>query len=252
MFKQILTGLVCFVFGFASLVNAENITFESNSKTVDGKPLMLAGVLKKPGGDGPFPAVVLLHGCAGWRGRNIEWFSKLVNWGYVALQVDSFGPRNESNICYSSNEEWVIWRMKGAQDAHDAKNYLAQLSFIDKNRIAVIGWSYGGMAAIQTIDKSTEIKNRGNPFKAAIAFYPYCYTKLENFESPLLILIGELDKVVPAALCQKQMVSETSIPEVVLKIYPGAKHQFESSLKYSELAADALEQVKSFLTKHMQ
>ena len=88
MFKQILTGFVCFIFGFASLVNAESITFESNSKTENGKPLMLSGYLMKPDGDGSYPAVVLLHGCGGSRGgqgKNYTWARKLVNWGYVVL-----------------------------------------------------------------------------------------------------------------------------------------------------------------------
>jgi dienelactone hydrolase len=141
--------------------------------------------------------------------------------------------------------------MRGAQDAHDAKNYLAQLSFIDKNKIAVLGWSYGAGVAIKSIYKSTEIKNRDNPFKAAIAFYPYCYAKLEGFESPLLILIGELDKMTPAALC-KQMVSKTSMPEVVLKTYPGAQHSFDRFKLARDAVADSVVQVKSFLTKHMQ
>ena len=252
MFKQMLTMFMCLIFGVATLVNAENITFESNSKSEDGKPLILTGELLKPEGNGPFSVVVLLSGCAGKRTNNTEWAKKLVNWGYVTFLVDSLGPRNVSSICYSSDEEWLLWYMRGAQDVHDAKNYLTQLSFIDKNRIAVIGWSYGGGVVIESISKSSDVKNRGNPFKAAIAFYPYCYAKLEGFESPLLILIGELDKMTPAALCKKQMVSKTSIPEVVLKTYPDAQHSFDRFKLARDTVADSVVQVKSFLTKHMQ
>ena len=252
MFKQIITYFACLIFGFASMVNAESITFESNSKSEDGKPLILNGELLKPVGNGPFSAVVLLPGCASTQTNNTEWAKKLVNWGYVTFLIDSLGARNTSYICDSSDEEWMLWYMRGAQDVHDAKNYLTQLSFIDKNRIAVIGWSYGGGVVIESISKSRDIKNRGNPFKAAIAFYPYCYAKWEGFESPLLILIGELDKMTPAALCKNQMVSKTSISEVVLKTYPGAQHSFDRYKLARDAVADSVVQVKNFLTKHVQ
>ncbi len=62
---KILKGCMCIIFGFVALAGAESITFESNSISEDGKPLILAGELLKPDGDGPFPAVVCLNGCAG-------------------------------------------------------------------------------------------------------------------------------------------------------------------------------------------
>jgi hypothetical protein len=65
--------------------------------------LMLKGTLMKPKGDGPFPAVVLLHGCEGMGGAGSDaynrWASRLKSWGYLTLQVDSFGPRGDSFIC---------------------------------------------------------------------------------------------------------------------------------------------------------
>jgi dienelactone hydrolase len=42
-------------------------------------------------GPGPFPAVVLLHGCGGYHSSMMSWTDRLAAWGYVALSVDSFG-----------------------------------------------------------------------------------------------------------------------------------------------------------------
>ena len=43
---------------------------------------------------GPSPAVVLLHSCNGdWRRLDERWGKRIASWGYVALTVDSFGPR---------------------------------------------------------------------------------------------------------------------------------------------------------------
>jgi dienelactone hydrolase len=241
---------------------AESVKFESKSKSEDGNPLMLTGILTKPDGDGPFPAVVFLHGCAGLEVTNTRdraWANQFVKWGYVTLQVASLGPRGISNICNDWN---LIVRMIGerAQDAYDAKSYLAKLSFVDRNRIAVLGWSHGATTILDTITRSL---GGTSSFKAAIAFYPYCYKSLYHLNSPILILIGEKDDWCPADFCSKNMPSEKTEHGATLKIYPGAYHDFDfegvdevyegHKLRYDQEAAeDAIKQVQSFLTKHLK
>jgi dienelactone hydrolase len=62
----------------------------------------IAGELYQPLGDGPFPAIVALHGCEGWlhsseaRLRQAE---RYVEQGYAFLLVDSFGPRGIRQAC---------------------------------------------------------------------------------------------------------------------------------------------------------
>jgi hypothetical protein len=51
----------------------------------------LTGILSLPDGKGPFPAIVILHGCDGIRARETGWASRLNHWGYAALIVDSAG-----------------------------------------------------------------------------------------------------------------------------------------------------------------
>ena len=61
--------------------------------------IRLTGYLAKPVGDGPFPAVVFMHGCAGIGDGTVVWSDRLVAWGYVVLSVDSYTPRGEKYIC---------------------------------------------------------------------------------------------------------------------------------------------------------
>ncbi|MGV7224784.1 MAG: dienelactone hydrolase family protein [Nitrospinales bacterium] len=255
--------LILLILGFTFQISfAENIKFKSTRKGTDGKLIVLTGILTKPDGDGPFPAVVFLHGCAGLEvnnNRDIAWVNQFVKWGYVTLQVDSLKPRGLSNICTDRD---LIVRMLGerAQDANDAKSYLAKLSFVDRNRIAVLGWSHGGTTILDVV---ASIKRDISSFKAAIAFYPYCYKTLYNLNSPILILIGEKDDWCPADLCSKNMPPSETEHEAILKIYPGAYHDFDSEgvdevyeghmLRYDQEAAeDAINQVKSFLAKHLK
>jgi dienelactone hydrolase len=82
---------LAFLAGFAA-VHAESVDFTITPE--NGKPIVLPGELEKPVGEGPFPAIVMLHGCAGpWPLRDEMWSRRMVDWGYVVLRVDSFGPR---------------------------------------------------------------------------------------------------------------------------------------------------------------
>ena len=241
----------------------EWVTFKGTSKT--GEAFTLKGILNKPQGHGPFPAVVILHGCSGIEGMKEPldiWTQRLASWGYVSLLVDSFGPRGESDIC-GGDRVFLIPPNVRAQDAYDAKSYLAEIPFVNKNQIALMGWSHGGWTTLFAIDETTSIQNRGDPFRCVIAFYPYCSTYLRNLNSPLSILIGELDSWCPAQMCFLRMPSGKTTHEVTLKIYPQAYHCFDSEgidtskeghrLLYNPAAAnDALEQVKNFLAKYVK
>jgi hypothetical protein len=68
-------------------------------KQEPGTPLR--GLLVRPEGAGPFPAVVLLHGCDGIQPFQEQWAADLADWGYVALLTDSHGPRGIGDDCAS-------------------------------------------------------------------------------------------------------------------------------------------------------
>lgn len=201
------------------------VSFQSSAAIAPfgGGTLSLAGRLKKPDGVGPFPAVVLLHGCGGISPkRDRRWAERLAGWGYVALQVDSFRPRGLSSVCtYSGHDATDILRQR-VTDAYDAKRYLAGLSFVDRSRIAVMGWSHGGTTTLEMLFRETD-----DPFRAAVAFYPRCARMLARLNAPLLILIGEADDWTPAGRCVEKMPKEQAVSEVTLKLYPGAFHGFD-------------------------
>ncbi|MFQ5852605.1 MAG: dienelactone hydrolase family protein, partial [Candidatus Binatia bacterium] len=154
-------------------------------------------MLTKPVGEGPFPAVVLLHGCSGIVPHYGVWADRLAGWGYVALQVDSLKPRGETYIC---DKVFAISPFTRAKDAHAAKAYLAGLRFVRGEQIAVLGWSHGGWATLLTLNNSPNVERWSDPFQAAVAFYPWCRGAIYHLDAPLLILIGERDDWTPAGL----------------------------------------------------
>ena len=73
----------CAARGGTSTVRFTNLT--------PGAPISIDATLVRPAGDGPFPAVVQLHGCAGLEPQSYRWARWLAERGYVSLVVDSFG-----------------------------------------------------------------------------------------------------------------------------------------------------------------
>lgn len=220
--------------------------------------LPLNGRLSKPDGEGPFPAVVLMHGCGGiWRWNDV-WTDRLAGWGYVVLDVDSFGPRGKSSICESGAS--ITGEMR-ALDAYGAKTFLSSLPLVDPARIAVLGMSHGGWAVLNVASRRTSSDLELKPFQAAIALYPWCDDPTE-VGMPLLILTGELDDWSPVERCRAFAAGAGSSSEVVLKVYPGAHHLFDLKgiderqdghvLRYDPQAAeDAIERIKAFLAEHL-
>jgi dienelactone hydrolase len=78
-----------------------------NIAVEDPKAKSIPAALFQPAGTGPFPAVVILSGCAGVNadvsivGRaNRDYMSK----GIVTLVVDSFTPRGLAEVCMAGSE----------------------------------------------------------------------------------------------------------------------------------------------------
>jgi len=263
--KIVLSVLLAFAMATSAMA-AETVTFKGTATTKGGKSLMLTGKLTKPQGDGPFAALVLLHACDGMNPHLDAWAKKLESWGYVALQLDSFGPRSVSDIC-DDHLGWTLTRYPSAterlQDADDAKSYLAALPFVDRSRIAVMGWGHGSCVILRAVQKTAFKQILGEPFRVAVTFYPRCDQPMHSLNTPLLILIGELSTWCRATECQKKIPSGKTTPEVKLKIYPGAYHGFDREgldetfrghrfLYNREAAVDAVIQVKNFLAKHLK
>jgi poly(3-hydroxybutyrate) depolymerase len=106
----------------------------------------LNAVLVTPDGPGPFPVVILLHGCSGVRPIQRFWADRLRSWGYAALILDSFSARGGVNVCSDANQPLVTPRDRAA-DVLSAALYLRTLPKIDGTRIAVLGDSHGGSTA---------------------------------------------------------------------------------------------------------
>ena len=186
--------------------------------------------VSKPDGDGPFPAIVLLHDCSGLGPRSSgapgRWAATLVERGYVVVMPDSFSTRGvPDGVCTGGSRRANVGPDRRAQDAFDALGYAQRLPYVDAKRIGVMGGSHGGTTTLLAL--------RQPGFAAGVALYPRCSSAPDGYQpaAPLLILIGELDDWTPAADCQRLASA------AALKVYPGAHHAFDSDRPVRFIAA---------------
>ncbi|MBL0142172.1 MAG: dienelactone hydrolase family protein [Betaproteobacteria bacterium] len=201
-----------------------------------GPGLELAGRLYRPAGEGPFPAIVMLHGCTGLWAKSGEPTASFVFWaehfrsrGYVTLLLDSFGPRGEREICTQIHRKVSETRDR-PKDAYAALGWLASRKDVDPGHIHVMGWSNGAMAVLHVLRPDAPGREAGGPrFRSAVAFYPGC-AALARTEfrptAPLLIQSGGADDWTPAHHCEA-LAGKAPQGLVEIDVYPGAFHSFD-------------------------
>lgn len=112
------------------------------------------------------PAVVLPHGGPSARDEwGFDWLAQyLANQGYAVLQPNYRGSAGYGDAWLQSNG-FQGWRTS-IGDVTAGARWLASQGIADVNRLAIVGWSYGGYAALQAGVVDPDL------FKAIVAIAP--------------------------------------------------------------------------------
>lgn len=217
----------------------------------------LIGYVFRPVGRGPFPAVVMLHGRAGAYSsladgrytaetlskRHKFWGEFWASRGYVALMVDSFGPRGYwkgfGKHSYEDRPSEVSEQTVRPLDAYGALAFLRKRRDIVPDRIGLQGWSNGGMTALVTMSSRAPGIASPTPesgFRAALAFYPGCgmeaIQKSYRNYAPIQMFIAGADEEVSPERCVKweKKVKEAG-GDIHLTEFADAVHNFDDPSK---------------------
>ena len=233
----------------------------------DGQKLV--GYLFRPvHQQGPRPAIVMLHGRAGpystraegvydastLSKRHVFWGERWAAEGYVALLVDSFGPRGYPSgfpaHSYDERPAAVSEVDVRPRDAYAGLAYLRTLPEVDGHRIALQGWSNGGSTALVTMADATLARQHltaDQGFRGAIAFYPACglHGAFDAGYRPyaaVRVLSGDADEEVSASRCEALVARSRAAGSLIdMVIYPGATHDFDDpGRKRQSVEANAL------------
>ncbi len=204
-----------------------------------GKPVRIDRFL--PVSDKQFPAVIALHGSNGMT----ESFSDsparmLAGSGYAVFLLHYF-ERTATTI--PSKQEMHDLFPDWMAVIADSIAYINQLSGVQKDRVALIGFSLGGFLALSVGATDPRVK----------AVVEFCGGLPEELAAqcaqmpPTLILHGEVDDRVPVAEAHKvEGLMKRTNSAYETKIYPGVGHFFSGLTML-----DAAQRTLGFLKKHL-
>jgi len=187
-----------------------------------------------PDAAGPVPAVVLLHGAGGvsWD-RERRYARQFAARGWAALVVDVFGARVAPGTGFTERLLNVTEAMFLA-DAYAGLRFLTEHPRVDGERVALVGFSYGGMASIYALHAQVAARYaaNGERFAAHAAYYAPCIARFERVATtgaPLLMQYGTADAIVDPARCEAVVDDlRRGGSRVALEVYDGAAHRWDA------------------------
>ncbi|NNC48079.1 MAG: prolyl oligopeptidase family serine peptidase [Sphingomonas sp.] len=182
----------------------------------------------------------------GWTGALRQW---IVDQGYIFFQLDNRGSANRG-VAF----EQPLWRAMGGIEVRDQKlgaDWLKTLDYVDANRIATYGWSYGGYMSLKMLaadpgtyaaaiagapvskwelyDTHYTERYMGDPREVQDAYdAASTFDGFEKIEDPLLLIHGMSDDnvVLDNSTAMAAALQKEAIPFEMM-LYPGQTHRVE-------------------------
>ncbi|MDH4871447.1 dienelactone hydrolase family protein [Pseudomonas sp. BN515] len=220
-----------------------------------------------PEGTGPFPTVLVFHGCSGQSAlfmRNVK--SWLLPAGYAVMFVDSHAARGIEDwrpVCDGKR----LWGNERAIDVYAALALARRNPAIDSDRLALLGYSHGGWTILDALSYDG---SAGHGFPATgkgalagvrgvITYYPYCGFPAHlrdglGHNAPVLMFLGSKDHVTDHQQCLSAL-DQLAGDRLQLVQYGNADHVFDQRSDLNTYqpgpAQDAQQRALAFLRENL-
>lgn len=208
---------------------------QSRSDIVRKRPALhqpIFGYFFKAEGTDRAPTVVYAHSSNGLYRRLLsQWIVPLTNSGYNVFVVDSFTSRG---IGTTTADQTQLFDYTMVVDALRGLHAIASRPDVDKDRVAILGGSKGGIVAYETLyQEYRDAAQIGQiAFKIHIPLYPTCNWNdwSSNYtEGSIVAFLGGADDFTPASLCVEHFKKMIMVgARVSWKMYDGFHHGFDN------------------------
>lgn len=222
-----------------------NVTY-SNS---DGTEVQ--GYLAVPDGDGPFPAVLMIHE---WWGLNEDvtiMADALSEEGYVVLAPDALRGELATSVPAAIALNAGTPDEQIHADLDGALAFLMDHESVDPRRIATMGFCFGGRHSMRLGIRSTGLAAVITLYGSDLVTEP---SELGNMaeNGPVLGIFGEDDGSIPLSEVEAfgEALQQSGV-EHTITVYPEVGHAFVKSSTYQNdgAAGEAWDQVVAFLAR---
>lgn len=206
--------------------------------------------------NGTLPAVVMIHENKGLNDHIKNMANLLARNGYVVLAVDLFKGEVTTDRNRSSELTQYIRDNPDIATANlqSAVKYLASLPNVNAEKIASLGWCFGGAQSLQLA-----LNSQDHPLSATIIYYGRLITDnatLAKIKWPVLGIFGDQDSSIPVDTVKEfeSALNSNNIPNEIY-IFKGVGHAFAnpSGDNYApKETKDAWDKTLSFLDKHLR
>lgn len=200
----------------------------------------------KPQGSGPFPTILMFHGCGGNQDQQVYWAKNFQEWGFAAVIVNSFvgrGIDSERALSHVCQGRQLIGGER-AGDVFTAIAWVKQQLWVDTNALTLAGWSHGAWSIMDAfaLEKMNSLPHNLNAAPNAdlkeianlVLFYPYCgiadqgSEKGWNHHPATLALTAEHDSIVGDHVCDRSFAAiKQSALHFQHKAFSGVDHGFD-------------------------
>ncbi|MGH9615433.1 MAG: dienelactone hydrolase family protein [Acidobacteriaceae bacterium] len=201
-----------------NVIGPQNVSFHSGSETVHG-------VLYRPQGAGPFPAIVVIHE---WWGLN-DWVKQqakmFAGHGYVTLAVDLYRGQVATDPETAHELMRALPQDRGVRYLRSGVAYLKTLKYIQADRIGAVGWCMGGSFAMQLAIAEPSLRAVAINY-GALETEP---AQLKKIHAAILGNFGALDRgITPQDVRDFAAAMKAIGHPVNVKEYPDAGHAFQN------------------------
>ncbi|MDD4319614.1 MAG: dienelactone hydrolase family protein [Candidatus Peribacteraceae bacterium] len=206
------------------------------------------GYLALPAGDGPFPAVVLIHEWWGLNDNMRDYAEQFARQGYVALAADLYGGESTEDPARAQElAAGVAGNPTAAlQNLQSAVAYVRGLPDVDGERLASVGWCFGGGWSYQMARNDLGVQ-------ATVMYYGRFMPDddLSQMKADIIGHFGEDDESIPVddvRAFQARLQTQGGTHEIY--IYPNRGHGFARELDNPD-AVQAWDRTLAFLREHL-
>lgn len=249
-------GLVLFLAGSVvvdMLVDGGRLEAVTNTTIpgANGGPDVRAYVAK-PAGEGPFPTVIMIHEFFGLNESIVSKADLLAQEGYLVVAPDTFRGSTTAWIPRAIYQVITTKPENINTDLDSVYAWLESQSDVEKDRVGVAGFCYGGRASL------TYSLHNSN-LAATVVFYGSPQTDaavLASLPGPVLGIFGGADQSIPLTevTAFEKGLADAGI-EHQITVYDGQPHAFvqdAEGIKSGGAQADAWNEMLAFLDARLK